>query len=231
MPTILALDTSSEACSVALMLPTGECVETFEMAAKSHTKRVLPMVHAMLTEHGVALSDLDAIAFSAGPGSFTGIRIGMGIVQGLAFASNIPVIPVCTLQAQALTTCEAAPEQSVLSALDARMGEVYYAVFQFDPSQSALAIQSPPAVSAPASVSLPAGFNRDQSIGVGQGFTVDTMAAYVSDFNATIGPRASAVAKLAVSAWGRGQTQDVMAVEPNYIRDTVTWKKRERIRT
>lgn len=102
MPRILSLDTSCEACSVALILPSGEIAENYELAAQSHTQRLLPMVDDMLVQHGLQVADLEAIAFSAGPGSFTGIRIGMGVVQGLAFAGQIPVIPVSTLQAQAL---------------------------------------------------------------------------------------------------------------------------------
>src|SRR5690606_24475380 len=96
MSRILAIDTSTDACSVAY-LAQQECIERFELAAQSHTRRLLPMVDDLLAEVGVSLSQLDAIAFSRGPGSFTGLRIGFGSVQGLAFAADLPVLPVSTL--------------------------------------------------------------------------------------------------------------------------------------
>lgn len=230
MPKILSLDTSTEACSVALILPCGEISENYELAAQSHTQRLLPMLDDMLVQHGLQVADLDAIAFSAGPGSFTGIRIGMGVVQGLAFAGQIPVIPVSTLQAQALDLGEAHPERDILSALDARMGEVYYAFYRYDLSCARLQVMQEAMVSSPADLSLPEAFDSATALGVGQGFTLESMLRYVASADASVRPRASAVARLALDAWQRGDLHDVMTVEPNYIRDTVTWKKRERIR-
>ncbi|MDO3385101.1 tRNA (adenosine(37)-N6)-threonylcarbamoyltransferase complex dimerization subunit type 1 TsaB [Gilvimarinus sp. SDUM040013] len=231
MPTILSLDTSTEACSVAMLMQDGKIYEHFEVAAKSHTQRILPMIDDLLSECGMELASLDAIAFSAGPGSFTGIRIGMGVVQGLAFAGALPVIPVCTLQAQALPAGKVNPGTPVLSALDARMGEVYYGVYDYDLVNSRLRIVQAPSVCAPAALSVPCGCAAENVVGVGQGFTVDDMATYASRFDASATPRASAVAELAERAWARGEAEDVRSVEPKYIRDTVTWKKRERIRT
>ena len=90
---ILAIDTSTDACSVALALDT-RIEERFEIAAQGHTERVLPMVEALLAEAGLGLTQLDALAFCRGPGAFTGVRIATGVVQGLAFGADLPVVPL-----------------------------------------------------------------------------------------------------------------------------------------
>lgn len=231
MPTILSLDTSTEACSVAIELADGQVVEKFELAAKSHTQRLLPMVDELLSEQGLVLKDLDAIAFSAGPGSFTGIRIGMGVVQGLAFAGNIPVLPISTLHALAWQGVNGGDAKYVLSALDARMGEVYFALYEADDVSGELVELVPATVCDPEKIQLPDTIASASIKGIGQGFQLDAMAQYVATFDASAMPRASAVARLAAGAYKRGEAQNIMSVELNYIRDTVTWKKRERIRS
>src|SRR5690606_10081736 len=132
MTHILALDSATDACSVALYRD-GEVTSLFELAAKSHTQRLLPMVDELLQSADCTLKDLDAIAFGRGPGSFTGLRICLGIVQGLAFGANLPVIPVSTLAAMASGFWREPAQYSALPlpllvALDARMDEIYWAV-------------------------------------------------------------------------------------------------------
>lgn len=127
MKRLLAIDTATEACSVALIIG-DEVIGRFERVGNRHSERVLPMVEAVLAEAGLKLGELDAVGLSRGPGSFTGVRIGTAVAQGLAFGAALPVIPVSTL---ALLACGAGDVGGpVLAAMDARMGEVYWACYQ-----------------------------------------------------------------------------------------------------
>jgi tRNA threonylcarbamoyladenosine biosynthesis protein TsaB len=122
---ILALETSTEYCSVALWHD-GVVQEKFELVGQKHSELLMEMLDALLRDAGVKLAELDGIAYGAGPGSFTGVRIACGATQGLAFGANLPVVGVCTLQALA----EASGKSRVIAALDARMGEIYHAVYE-----------------------------------------------------------------------------------------------------
>ncbi len=123
-PNILALDCSTEYCSVALL--GGEKIFVRdEHAGQRHSERVLEMIDAVLGEAATNLTNLNAIAFGSGPGSFTGLRIATGVAQGLAFGANVPVIPVPTL----LALAQATQQTRVFAVLDARMGEVYAAAY------------------------------------------------------------------------------------------------------
>ncbi len=121
---ILALDTSTEYLSLALSVDDKVFVREL-LAGQSHSQRILPLLRELLDEAGVELTDLDGIAFGAGPGSFTGLRIGCGVAQGLAFGANLPVVGVSTL----LALAQASGADHVIACLDARMGEVYHAVY------------------------------------------------------------------------------------------------------
>ncbi|WP_282073042.1 tRNA (adenosine(37)-N6)-threonylcarbamoyltransferase complex dimerization subunit type 1 TsaB, partial [Janibacter hoylei] len=128
---ILALDTTSGACSVAL-ISDGQLIERFVQAERDHTRRLLPMVDEVLAEAGMKLTDLNALAVSQGPGSFTGLRIAISSVQGLAFASGLPVVPVSSLAALALGARRSHPEwgqSPIVAMLDARMQQVYWGVY------------------------------------------------------------------------------------------------------
>ncbi len=128
---IMAIDTATEACSVALW-DNGKTSALFELCPREHTQRILPMVSEILTESGVALSAMDALAFGRGPGSFTGVRIGIGIAQGLALGAELPMVGVSTLMTMAQGAWRVSGATRVLAAIDARMGEVYWAEYQRD---------------------------------------------------------------------------------------------------
>ncbi len=122
---LLAIDTATEACSAALWID-GEVTERFDIAPRQHASLILPMARQLLAEAELTVPQLDLLAFGRGPGSFTGVRIAVSVIQGIAFAADLPVLPVSTLTALAQGTLRARGAVRVLSAIDARMGELYW---------------------------------------------------------------------------------------------------------
>lgn len=232
MALILALDSSTDACSVTLYV-NGILSSCFELAAKSHTQRLLPMVNELLSGHGIGLTDLDAIAFGRGPGSFTGLRICMGIVQGLAFGANLPVIPVSTLEAMAFGyyRVHSTASQPVLVALDARMNEVYWCAYS--PVDNGVVVLADEAVTKPEllveAVDLP--LSPQSFTGVGPGWHYPALQSLApQSILLDAHPRAEEIALIAARLWAQGQAINVLDAEPVYLRDTVSWQKRQRIR-
>jgi len=232
MTKILALDASTDACSVAIHIDGSES-HIFELAAKSHTQRLLPMVDEILSAANCGLEELDAIAFGRGPGSFTGLRICMGVVQGLAFGANLPVIPISTLQAMASGFISDHPETSlpIMVALDARMDEIYWGLFNAEKIPQAIAEEY---VMKPAEVSthnLIAGLSKE-FIAIGPGWHYaglhDCIPAQVF---LNVHPNAKDILALAVNEFQQGKFVSILDAQPVYLRDSVSWKKRERIRT
>lgn len=131
-PTVLAIDTATEVCSVALLVE-ERVVERSEAVGQRHSERALPMVEAVFASAGLRLSDVDYLAFGAGPGSFTGLRIACGIVQGLAYGTDRKVVAVGNLRALAARAFAVVPAAgSALTAIDARMHEAYCAIYRND---------------------------------------------------------------------------------------------------
>jgi tRNA threonylcarbamoyladenosine biosynthesis protein TsaB len=135
---ILAIDTATEACSAALYIDdAGNTDDTknksissrYQLAPREHSRLILKMIDELLAQAELSVDKLDAIAFGQGPGSFMGLRIASGVVQGIAFAHDIPVIPVSTLKAIAQRAYEDTGSQNVIAAIDARMDEVYWAAY------------------------------------------------------------------------------------------------------
>jgi tRNA threonylcarbamoyladenosine biosynthesis protein TsaB len=126
---LLAIETATEACSVAIYID-GEVHESFRIAPRQHTELVLGMADSLLAEAGLKLSDMDALAFGRGPGAFTGVRIATSVIQGMAFAAELPVVPVSTLAALAQRGFAEYGQRRVATAIDARMNEVYWAAFE-----------------------------------------------------------------------------------------------------
>jgi len=225
---LLALDTSSEGCSAALLID-GELTERFEIAPRGHTRLLMPMVRSLLSEQGLAPADLDALAFACGPGSFTGLRIATGVVQGMAWGLELPVIPVSSLEAVAFGAIESFDGRegdAIAVAFDARMGEVYWGCYEIQSSLPRL--MGKERVCPPSAVCLEGDAGRWFGAGPGWKFRSD-MPSDVSEPMAMVDPdlllRASWVARLAERALADGRTVPANQAQPVYIRDEVAWKK------
>ena len=211
---ILALETSTEHCSCALWQD-GAVIESLAHAGQRHSSLLLPMVSALLAEGGFTVGQLDAVAFGAGPGSFTGVRIACSVAQGLAFARDLPLLPIVTLEALA----EANGGERVLACLDARMGELYLAAYQRD--DAAWQLLYAPALVRPAALPPLAGCFA----ACGSGLKVQAQAlgaAYeLISVAADAMPRAAAVVSLGARALAAGRGLAAEAAGPLYLRDKV----------
>lgn len=222
MPTLLALDTATEACSVAL-LHDGRMLSHYEVIPRLHALRLLPMIQSLLSEAGIALSAVDALAFGRGPGAFTGVRIAVGVVQGLAFALERPVLPVSTLATIAQRAHREHGAQQVASAIDARMDEVYWGCYGLHQGEMQLA--GVEAVLPPEDVSLPRGAGGGW-FGAGTGWGYGSRLAVVPvSSDATLLPHAEDLLALAGFAWARGEAVEADQAQPIYLRDKVATPK------
>lgn len=232
MTKILAIDSSTDACSVALHID-GKTIHIFELAAKSHTQRLLPMVDEILQQAQCGLQDLDAIAYGCGPGSFTGLRICMGVVQGLAFGSNLPVIPVSTLHAMAHGFVSEQPNNKLplLVALDARMEEIYWGLFNANVIPQALDMEY---VMKPALVcenSMVTALKKN-FIAIGPGWHYTELNSIVPEtLIVDAYPNAKDIASLAVDIFKNNGQISIMDAELVYLRNSISWQKRQRIRS
>lgn len=217
---LLALDTATEACTVSVWID-GQVLERNELGGK-HAERLLPMVNALLAEAGLSLKQLDCIAFGRGPGSFTGLRIGAGVTQGLAFGADLPVIPISSLAALA----QGVDAQRVLAVFDARMQQVYWGAYQRG-SDGLMAPVTPETVVDPVAAPLPAspgwvvagtGWDAYKNI-----LEQRLSAAGVSGL-ARIIPQARHVAALALPRFQAGDVVSPERAVPVYIRDDVAKK-------
>ncbi|WP_237065553.1 tRNA (adenosine(37)-N6)-threonylcarbamoyltransferase complex dimerization subunit type 1 TsaB [Microbulbifer guangxiensis] len=230
---LLALDTTSGACSVALY-EDGRVTEQFVRAERDHTRRLLPMVDEVLAQGGVEIAQLDAFAVSRGPGSFTGLRIAISCVQGLAFAADKPVVPVSSLAALAAGAHRQHPEWQqapVVAALDARMGQVYWGVYSPKAPNCSLlpeAVQDP----AQAAQQLRESDLPQELYGVGPGWHYEELAqAPVRAVEVEALIHARDIAELAALLWQNGVSVRAEELEPLYLRDEITWQKRQKIRS
>lgn len=219
MSTILAIETSSELASCAL-LRGGRVISRVSSGVRTHSASLLPMVQELLAEAGIGLAACDAVAYGAGPGSFTGVRTACGIAQGLGFGANLPLVGVVTLEAMALAAHEKHGVQDVLAVLDARMNEVYWAQYRVDGGQPAIVL--PPALSAPADV-VPQG----APFACGNGFAAYPDAFTVSADTAIL-PHAEQIARLGAAGLAAGRGVTAADAQPLYLRNKVAYTKAER---
>lgn len=229
--TILAIDSTTEACSVALI--NGQEVQSlYELAPREHSQRLLPMVDQLLAQADISLSQLDAIAFGRGPGSFTGLRICVGLVQGLAFGADLPVIAISSLAALAQTAVDeglTTTQQVIAAAIDARMDEIYWQCFR---QQQGLVVAVDDTLNeqltTPEQLILPMQpAELTDIVAVGSGWQyaerVPNQSYCIAD--ALLLPKASAVARLAQRDWQQGISLPADQAAPSYVRNEVAWKK------
>lgn len=225
---LLALDTSTEACSVALQY-NDQRLTLDEVCPQQHSKRILPMVQQLLSESGLALNQLDGIVFGRGPGSFTGVRIGVGVTQGLAFGADLPVFGVSTLQAMAQAAVRLHQATQVIAAIDARMAEVYLGLYQ-QGADGLMQAVSDELARKPAE--LPAFSLQGDMWAVGTGLVTyrDAFSQWAAGQQLQISeqvllPSAQDMLTLAMPAWQQQLFVAAEQAEPVYVRDEVTWQK------
>ncbi|WP_312086800.1 tRNA (adenosine(37)-N6)-threonylcarbamoyltransferase complex dimerization subunit type 1 TsaB [Acinetobacter variabilis] len=212
---VLALETANEQCSVSVIDDTQELFFQLDARAKAQTQTILPMIEQGLNDLGWAVSDLTAIAFSRGPGSFSGVRINAAVTQALAWSNDLPVIPVSTLQALAQAAYRLHGLTAVTAVLDARMNEVYVASYQLDAQGIMQAV------------------DEEQLLSYEQGaeavkFTVVGSGANLVQETASEYKNVSATARdIAIIARAAAKTENWVSAElalPVYLRDNA-WKK------
>lgn len=223
MPSLLAIDTATEACSVALLYD-GKVYSRYAVIPRLHAQQVLPMVQQVLDEAGIKLAAIDAIAFGRGPGAFTGLRIAVGVVQGLAFALDKPVLPVSSLAAIARRAWREQGAEQIAVAIDARMDEVYWGCYALQNGQ--VELQGREQVCAPEQAELPQ-TAAGQWLAAGTGWQ-----AYAGRINVpVIGqaseslPHAEDILQLALYDWQQGRAVSADEALPVYLRDQVATPK------
>lgn len=222
---ILAIDTATEACSAALY-DDGRVLQRYRIAPREHASLILPMLDELLAEAGYAVNDMDGLGFGRGPGAFTGLRIAAGVAQGIAFAADLPVVPVSTLAAMAWDGLRDSSLDYAFPCIDARMGEVYWGVYQRG-ADGVPQLCGEERVCPPEAVDFP-----EEAVGValGSGWQTygellrrrgpDRVVAGLEDRY----PRAEAVAYLAAAGFRQGQQVAAELALPVYLRDNVAKK-------
>ena len=226
MPKILAIETSAELASCALLV--GDTVfERATSGVRTHSQSILPMVQELLREAGMALADCDAIAFGAGPGSFTGVRTACGVAQGLAYGAGLPVLSMVTLAAMAEACRARTGATDVLTVLDARMSEVYWAQYRFDGEWREVVV---PTLSAPHDVA-PLPVDGLQACGNGFEAYAEAFAdkAFAAGALVDIVPHAREMALLAPGALAAGQGVPAAQAQPIYLRNKIAFTSAERL--
>ena len=225
---LLAVETATEACSAALYID-GEIEERFQIAPRQHASLILPMMDSLIAEASIKLHDLDALAFGRGPGSFTGVRIATGVIHGVAFGLDLPVVPVSTLAAIAQDCFNKTEVDFCFTAMDARMKEIYWAEYQKGPDGVA-ELKGDETVGPVEQIR----FSEVAGFGAGSGWKVYAtelkaqLQSFVKGYDASYLPRASRIASLGAVGFTQGKAVPVEQAMPVYLRDKVAKKESER---
>lgn len=217
---ILAIDTSSRYCVLGIRSAEETYVDETELG-RSHSQEILPRIEALLAESGISKSQLDLLTFGQGPGSFTGLRIGIGVVQGLAYGLNIPVVGISSLACLAQQAVKSRG-QAALVALTARNSEVFFGAYQW--SETGIELIGSEGVFEAAEIP-----KQDPSLnwtGVGNGWALaDALQAgaglEVSSMDVNPRIRAADLIDLGEIAAAEGKTTDAASALPEYLRETV----------
>ena len=218
---LLAIDTSTDACSAALLDDTI-VMSRFQIAPRQHADLILGMVQDLFDESGLGLQQLDALSFCRGPGSFTGLRIAAGVAQGLAFAMDLPVIPVSSLATMAQQCWQEEKQTRVLAGLDARLGEVYWGRYAL--KDGIMCLHGEEQVCPPDVVPVPDGKNW---YGIGSAWSVysQVLAVRLGDqcreYHGGLLPNAAYMLELASQDWQSGKIYPAEQALPVYLRDKV----------
>lgn len=219
--TILAIDASTELCSAALDHQ-GQITAIAEICPRGHSQRLPQMVDQLLAAAGISLADVGLLAVGRGPGGFTGVRIGIGYGMGLAVAANLPVVGISTLEALAEQARQQGVRGALVTALDARMGELYIARWQLD-DQQVMAVGEP-GVAGPDQLQPWRGAGPLTVVGSALPAYGEALLALASDtrlLDTPQLPEARAMLALAARARQRGETGDISQLEPLYLRNNV----------
>ncbi|MEA5444358.1 tRNA (adenosine(37)-N6)-threonylcarbamoyltransferase complex dimerization subunit type 1 TsaB [Gammaproteobacteria bacterium AB-CW1] len=220
----LAIDTATEACSAALEHG-GRVYHRYEVAPRRHADLMLPMIESLLAEAGCDRREIEWIAFGRGPGAFTGVRIAAGIAHGLSLGVGCGLVPVSNLEALAVAAATERGEAQVLTAIDARMGEVYWAGFGVDGDQ--LKVIAPEQVCPPSAVRAgDIAVKQALAVGTGWGTHGDALIETLGVSPATIIPDAlpdaAVMLRIAMTRVAQGtRPQAPSAAQPVYLRDKV----------
>jgi len=226
---VLCVDTSTEACSVAVLHQTENdkiVNDIFMFAPREHTQKILPAVKDILEKAALSLPEIDVVAYGRGPGSFTGVRVGISIAQGLAYGIEKPMVGVSTLQAMAQEAYIKLKFTDVYAAIDARMGEVYFAHYQLDDNLMTLVGEE--VVIKPADLLALEMDVKEHAVLVGTGW--DTYPELITHFKGTIKldinlPSSKYMLDQVVHCVENDATVNPELATPVYLRDKVTWKK------
>ena len=225
---LLAVETSTDACSAALFID-GEIREKFELAPREHTQLILPMIDGLMADAQLKPQQLDAVALSRGPGSFTGVRIATGVAHGIALGADVPVVLVSTLAAIAQDFFNRNEADVAFTAMDARMDEIFWGVYQRNALGLAQLLGNE-AVTPAAEALFPEIFG----FGVGSGWKVHVetlrtrLGQWTQGIDSEVWPHAACIAQLGAYDFANGLAVPVEQAMPVYLRDKVAKKQSER---
>ena len=236
MPLILAIDTTTDAWSVALITPDG-IKESVSVSPREHTQRLLPMIQQVLEQNEVDLQQLSAVAYGCGPGSFTGLRISLSVAQGLAYGGDLPLVAVSSLQTMAASAVrlKALKDCLIVPVIDARMDEIYWSAHYVNTAGELETLLAEHVSTPEECYNAINQLSYTTLCGVGSGWHYPIFEKINnSKPDVTIDkqfyPLAYDVAELGSALFEAGSVVSPMEAQPTYLRNEISWKKRERIR-